>query len=319
MNIKVFSLLTLLLMPTLTNANSANIWASIPFIRGADLCQYHQAYSQTRSEYMHDMTSMASELMQSGAKGSEALDMLVAFDALYDKNLRLAMQYKYMDVTLENTLKSYLDSYYVSLPVRNRKVRFRHMNDIRSVIGAVNNGQRLGSMPSDSYSLVDYIAYGSYSLAPNCNGNIQVTITLVGSDGFTKNFQGLGKPSVVMSQIASRIFETFERTQFPSTLSMNGRSITLLGTPNGSVGDTFNPRDAMRTCEYMGGRLPTSSELELISSYGDWNGGVSIGNTVWAIASYSSPMVYHPGLRNPSPVRYMHEVNTRNFKYYCVK
>ena len=319
MNVKALIIIALISAPALVSAKSANIWASIPFIRGADLCQYNQAYSQTRSEYMHDMTSMASELMQSGAKGEEALDMLVAFDALYDKNLRLAMQYNYMDVTLENTLKSYLDSFYVSYPVRNRKVRFRHMNDIRSVVSAVNNGQRIGNMPADSYALVDYVAYGSYSLAPNCNGNIQVTITLVGSDGFTKNFQGLGKPSVVMSQIASRIFETFERTQFPSTLNMNGRSITLLGAPNGSVGETFNPRDAMRSCEYMGGRLPTSSELEIVSSFGDWNGGVSIGKKVWAIASYTTPMVYHPGLRNPSPVRSMHEVNTRNFKFYCVK
>ncbi len=319
MKIKVLLLLFLVAAPTLSSAKSANIWASIPFIRGADLCQYNQAYSQTRSEYMHDMTSMASELMGAGAKGKEALEMLVAFDALYDKNLRLAMQYKYMDVTLENTLKSYLDSYYLSFPVRERKVRFKHMNDIRSIIRAVNNGQRVGNMPADSYSLVDYIAYGSYSLAPNCNGNIQVTITLVGSDGFTKNFQGLGKPSVVMSQIASRIFETFERTQFPSTINMNGRSITLLGTPNGSIGDTFDPRDAMRTCSYMGGRLPNSTELEMISAYGDWNGGVGIGQSVWAIAQGSSAMVYHPGLRNPSPVRSMHAVNTRNFKYYCVR
>ncbi|CBW26562.1 conserved hypothetical protein [Halobacteriovorax marinus SJ] len=319
MNLKALGLLILMAAPTFVSAKSANIWSSIPFIRGADLCQYQQAYSQTRSEYMHDMTSMASELMQAGAKGKEALDMLLAFDALYDKNLRLAMQYKYMDVTLENTLKSYLDSYYTSYPVRDRKVRFRHMNDIRSVIRAINNNQRIGNMPADSYELVDYIAYGSYSLAPNCNGNIQVTITLVGSDGFTKNFAGLGKPSVVMSQIASRIFEEFERTKFPTTLNFNGRTITLLGSPNGSVGETFNPNDAARTCRYMGGRLPNSNELEMISAYGDWNGGIGIGRSVWAISSGSEALVYHPGLRNPSPVRRMSEVNTRKFKYYCIK
>lgn len=311
--------MALLSFPMIASAKSANIWSSIPFIRGANLCQYNQAFSQTRSEYMHDMTSMASELMQTGAKGKEALEMLVTFDALYDKNVRLATRAKYLDVTLESTLKSYLDSYYRTLPVRDRKVRFRHMNDIRTIVSAINNGQRVGHIPADSYSIVDYIAYGSYSFAPNCNGNIQVTITLVGENGFTKNFQGLGQPSIVMSQIASRIFEEFERTQFPTSINLNGRNLTLLGSPNGSVGETFNPNDAMRTCRYMGGRLPNATELEMISAYGDWNGGVGIGNSVWAIAQGSSAMVYHPGLRNPSPVRNMSEVNTRRFKYYCVK
>lgn len=319
MKLKALLLLLLVSTPSLTVAKTANIWASIPFIRGADLCQYNQAYSQTRSEYMHDMTGMASELMQSGAKGSEALDMLVKFDSLYDKNLRLAMQYKYMDVTLENTLKSYLDSYYRTNPVRERKVHFRQLNDIRSITRAINNGQRIGNIPADSYSIVDYIAYGSYSLAPNCNGNIQVTVSLVGEDGLTKNYSGIGKPSVVMSQIASSIFTEFERTQFPSTLNINGRKLTLIGTSNGSIGETFNPQDAKRTCKYMGGRLPNAIELEMISSYGDWNGGVSIGQAVWAIDQGYELMVYHPGLRNPTPVRRASEVNNTNFKFYCIK
>ncbi|WP_372655344.1 hypothetical protein [Halobacteriovorax sp.] len=319
MKLKALLLLLLVSTPSLTVAKTANIWASIPFIRGADLCQYSQAYSQTRSEYMHDMTNMASQLMEFGAKGSEALEMLEKFDSLYDKNLRLAMQYKYMDVTLENTLKSYLDSYYRSQPVKDRKVYFRQLNDIRSITRAINNGQRIGHIPADSYSVVDYIGYGSYALAPNCNGNIQVTITLVSKDGMTKNYSGLGKPAIVMSQIASKIFTEFERTQFPSTLNVNGRKLTLLGTSNGSIGETFSPRDASRTCRYMGGRLPNSFELERISSYGDWNGGVSIGSAIWAIDQGSTPMVYHPGLRNPSPVRSASEVGNKKLKFYCVK
>ncbi len=319
MKLKSVLLLMLISMPSMTMGKTANIWSSIPFIRGADLCQYKQAYSQTRSEYMHDMTDMASQLMEFGAKGSEALEMLEKFDSLYDKNLRLATQYKYMDVTLENTLKSYLDSYYRSQPVSERKVYFKQLNDIRSITRAVNNGQRIGNIPADSYSVVDYIGYGSYSLAPNCKGNIQVTISLVGKDGSTKNYSGLGQPSVVMSQIASAIFTEFERTQFPSTLNIGGRNLTIIGTSNGSIGETFSPSNAARACRYMGGRLPNDMELEMISSYGDWNGGVSIGSAVWAIGQGSTPMVYHPGLRNPSPVRRVSEINSRMFNYYCVK
>ncbi len=29
-----------------------NIWPQIPFVRGKDLCQYHDAYGRTKSEHM---------------------------------------------------------------------------------------------------------------------------------------------------------------------------------------------------------------------------------------------------------------------------
>ncbi|OUR95228.1 hypothetical protein A9Q84_15410 [Halobacteriovorax marinus] len=319
MKIKTIALGLLLASTTLTQAATANIWATIPFIRGADLCAYKQAYSQTRMEYMREMTYMASDLMESGAKGSEALQMLKTFDALYDKNIRLATQNKYLDVTLENTLKGYLSQYYSQYPVTEKKINFRHINNIRSVINAISNGQRIGNLEADAYELLDYVAYGSYSLAPNCRGNIQVTLTLVGPDGFTQTFEGTGKPNVVMSQIASRLFEVFQRTQFPSTLDLGNYSIRLVGAPNGNVGTTHNPSLAARTCARRGARLPSEEELEVISEYGDWNGGVSIGRSVWAVRSGSSAMVYHPGLRNPSPVRHMSAVNTRKFRYYCVQ
>lgn len=310
------SIALLVLLGFSANAQADRIWSSIPFIRGADLCAYKQAYSQTRSEYMSEMTGLASELMQSGAKGSEALDMLVTFDALYDKNVRLATQHKYLDVTLENTLKAYFDGYYRDFPVVDRKLEFVQMNDIRYIINSINNGQRPGWIPANAEDLVDYMAYGSYSFAPNCRGNIQVTLTLVGSDGSTKNYQGLGQPSVVMSQIASRMFEDFQRTQFPTTVRIGNRNLEIIGTHNGSIGRATSYRQAQQTCDYMNARLPRAFELEAIDSYGDWNGGVSINKYVWAIAGGN---VYHPGLMNPTPVRSPSEVNARVYNFYCVR
>ncbi|EQC43248.1 hypothetical protein [Bacteriovorax sp. Seq25_V] len=309
-------LVAILALTSVVQAKSQTMWASIPFIRGADLCAYKQAYSQTRYEYMQDMVGLASDLMQAGAKGKEALQMLQTFDAMYDKNLYLATQHKYLDVTLENSLKGYLDGYYRSYPVSDRKFQFRHMNDIRTIINNASNDRRTGYVPADSYSLVDYIAYGTYSFAPNCKGNIQVTLTMVDNNGNTSSYQAIGSPSVVMSQIASRIFEDFQGTKFPNTLFINGRSLQLVGTHNGTIGKATSMRQAESACKNRGARLPSADELEAIDAFGDWNGGVSIGRRVWAI---SGGMVYHPGLMNPSPVRSPRSINAKEYSYYCVK
>ncbi len=315
MNLLKLLVLLALISPA-AMAKTQRLWASIPFIRGADLCAYKQAYSQTRSEYMREMVGLASQLMQSGAKGREALQMLTTFDAMYDKNIRLATQHKYLDVTLENSLKGYFDGYYRQFPVVNRNLEFAHMNNIRYIMDSVSNGQRPGWIPTNASSLVDYMAYGSYSFAPNCKGNIQVTVTLVGSDGSAQTYNALGAPHVVMSQIASRMFEDFQRTKFPSTLRVGKYNMTIVGALNNSIGKATSVTQAERACDIIDARLPREYELEAIDSYGDWNGGVSIGNTVWAI---DGGMVYHPGLMNPTPVRRPSQVNTKVFSYYCVK
>lgn len=280
-------------------AQSSNtLWSSIPFTRGADLCAYKQAYSQTRMEYMQDMVGLASRLMRSGARGKEALKMLQTFDSMYDKNLYLASKGKYLDVTLENSFKSFLDSYYRSIAVSERQIIFVDQRDI------------YGS------NSIDYISYGSYSFAPNCKGNIQVTITIVGKDYRAQTFSATGNPSVVMSKIASDIFTQFQRTRFPSTLYTLGRKITIVGTHNNSIGTARSHNQAKEVCRSKDARLPTSSQLEAIDAFGDWNGGVSIGKAVWMLRN---GQVYVPHLMNPTPVRHIGSINSRSFKYYCVK
>lgn len=315
--LKVFILLATIAIQSNANAsNRANIWPSIPFLKGANLCNYSDAFGQTRSEYMNSMVGHARDLMESGALGNEALDLLVSFNGLYDRNQALATRGKYLDVTLESTLKSYLSSYYRKLQPRNQNISFKHTNKLVDIVSATRNGQRPGYINDEMIEQLDFIAYGSYSYAPNCRGNIVVTLHLVGRSGETTSYQGTGKPSVVMSQIASKIFEDFQRTKFPSKLKLRNKTITLISAPNGSIGTAYSPRNAAQGCEMVGGRLPTSHELEMIDLYGDWSGGVSIGNTVWALPN---DRVYHPGLRNPSPVRRVSEVNDRSFKYYCVR
>ena len=294
------------------------VWPTIPFIRGADLCVYKDAYSQTRTQYMDKMVGYAKDLMQAGAKGSDVLPMLVGFNNLYDQNLAKANQYKYMEVTLESTLKSYMSDYYRNIRPRVQRLSFTRVNDVMSVVNAAANGQRDGYLDQTLVNKLDYIAYGTYALAPNCQGDIQVTLHMMGRDGEEISYVGHGQPAVVMSQIASKMFEDFQRTKFPSTLKVGKKNLTLIGAMNGSVERTFSPKNAELACETLGGRLPTGLELEIIDTYGDWNGGVSINQAIWAL---DNNYVYAPHLRNPTPIRSKSEVNVPEdgYAYYCVQ
>jgi hypothetical protein len=299
-----------------TFAKRVDIWASVPFIRGADLCAYQNAYGQSRQEYMADMVDTVSGLMDYGVYGFEALEMLKDFDALYDKHKRLATLGNYLDVTLESTLKSYLSGFYRDLKPKEQRVSFRHLTALKQIIEALKRGERPGDFQDSMMEELDYIAYGSYSFAPSCNGRINVTLHLVGREGRVISYQGLGKPHVVMSQIAARIFEDFQRTKFPAEIQVGERRITIIGDINGTIGTVNDPSRAEQACLVLGGRLPNREELEFIDLIGDFNGGVSIGRSVWAMPNGK---VYHPQLMNPTPVRDMSEVNTRTFRYYCIQ
>lgn len=308
MNLKSFLLWLVLVFSAfaaqaIPQKEQIGIWPTIPFVRGADLCTYKDAYDTTRTGYMNKMVGIAKQLMYSGARGKEAVAMLMDFNYLYDQNIAMANQYRYMEVTLESTLKSYVSDYYRNLRPRVQRFSFTRTNDVNDP----NLAEKL-----------DYIGHGSYSFAPNCQGDILVTVHLVGRDGEEISYMGQGAPAVVMSQIASRMFEDFQRTKFPTTLKIGKKTLTLLGAMNGSVEKTFSVKNASRACETLGGRLPSGDELEMIDSYGDWNGGVSINDAIWAL---SGGYVYAPHLRNPSPIRSESEVNARDegFSYYCVQ
>lgn len=313
---KTIILLVTLLASFMAQART-DIWPSIPFLRGADLCKYNNAYSQTKNEYMLEMVRNAEDLMMAGAKGAEALQLLTTFDALYDKNQKLASKYG-LDVTLESTLKAFIDQYHRNLRPREKRISFKHTNSLVSIIDALKKGQRIGYQNDEMLSNLDYIAYGTYTLAPDCRGKVQVTLHLIGQDGRTESFTATDRPAVVMSHIASELYTLFQRTQFPSKLRIGNKTITLVGGLNGSVDQVNNLNMAKLACQTLDARLPNSMELDLIGSYGDWDGGIGLGQgqTVWAI---SGGKVFHPGLRNPSPVRNQSEVNARTFSYYCIR
>ncbi len=287
-----------------------DIWPTIPFTRGADLCRFSDAYGQTRMQYMNQMMKLAAGRDSAGAGA------LIAFNELYEKNLQLASQYNAFEVTLESTLKAYTDSYFRNLKPKVKKLSFTDTNDILSIIRNAQAGQ-VPQLDYATLNRIDYIAYGTYALAPNCQGDVQVTLTIVGKDGQTESFVGTGKVNVVMSQIASEMFVRFQRTQFPSTVKVGTKMLTLVGGFNESVDQAPTSKIAEESCATLDARLPTQSELEILNGYGDWSGGVSLNNKVWAM---SNGYVYVPYMRNPSPVRSETSMTLDDgVLYYCVK
>ena len=287
-----------------------DIWPTIPFVRGADLCRYGNAYGQTRMQYMNQMMKLASGFNSAGAGA------LIAFNDLYDKNLALATSYNSFDVTLESTLKAYTDSYFRKLQPKIKKLSFTDTTDILSIIRNAQTGQ-VPELDQATLDRIDYIAYGTYALAPNCQGDVQVTLHLVGKNGQTESFVGAGKVDIVMSQIASDIFVRFQRTQFPSVVRVGNKMLTLVGGFNNSVDQAPTSKIAQQSCETLDARLPTEMELEILNVYGDWSGGVSLNRKIWAM---SNGYVYVPYMRNPSPVRSETSMNlSEGLLYYCVR
>lgn len=286
-----------------------DIWPTIPFIRGADLCRFSDAYGQTRMQYLNQMMKLAA------GRDSAGPEALIAFNDLYEKNLTLASQTSF-EVTLEATLKAYTDSYFRNLQPKVKKLSFTDTNDILSVIRNAQDGV-VPTLDQATLNRIDYIAYGTYALAPNCKGDLQVTLHLVGKDGQTESFVGTGRADIVMSQIASEIFVRFQRTQFPSAVKVGSQWLTLVGGFNNSVDHAPTSKNAEEACETLDARLPTEKELEILNVYGDWSGGVSLNNKVWAL---SNGYVYVPYMKNPSPVRSQTEMTLSDgVLYYCVK
>ncbi|MFN7825060.1 MAG: hypothetical protein ACK5P6_06855 [Pseudobdellovibrionaceae bacterium] len=294
----------------------AQIWPTIPFIRGADLCAYKDAYSQTRSEFLKEMVQSATQLMRAGAYGAEAFEMLVGFNALYERNLSYATRGNGLDITLESSLKSYVDLTYRNLRHKKKNISFQHLAPMLEVVRSAAQGDRDSSVDLSRLNELDYMAYGTYSLAPNCQGDIFVTLHLIGKDSQVQSFVASGRPETVMSKITSQLFEVFQRTRFPSTLKIGKTNLTLIGGLMGDISSAKSPKIAEQACETLSARLPTEMEYNLIDSYGSWSGGVSLDGYTWAM---SSGNVFAPHLRNPTPVRKFWEVNDREILYFCVQ
>ena len=302
---------------TAAQPNIVNIWPQIPFVRGKDLCQYHDAYGRTKSDQMAEITRTVRDLLREGIDSRSMVGLLNVMDGQINQQRTIAGSSPGMDVMLAGTLKASLDRVYRDRNPQIRKFVFFNTAPLNELLRLMRAPQSQLAWDPKLLKSLSGVAYGTYSYAPSCKGDLLVTVHVDLSCGNTYHFQAQGFPEQVMQNIGVQIFETFQQTQFPSKLKIGNKQLELVGAPGSGVSVAPTPRSAEMACKAIQARLPTEDEYEYLSNVGDWNGGVTCSrNKLWAM---ENNMVMAPDLRNPSPVRSVAEFPGQVFSYYCVR
>ena len=292
------------------------LWPTILFVKGQDLCQFEESYGTTRIEQVNEMTGQLKDLMRYGATTSEGVSALLNLDAMTDRQRAQATAGNRMDVTLEASLKAYLDRMYLGFSPSDVKLKFFNPGPLGELIKNLREHQRQDKLDVQQLSVLSGIAWGTYAYGPGCKGDVLVTIHIELVNGTGVSFQAQGKPETVMSAIAADMVRYFQRTSFPSVVMMGDKSLILVGTAGSPVNTAPNPVIAERSCALIKARLPTLDEYEFLSVKGDWNNGISLDHKLWAM---SGNRVLNPDTRNPTPVRTPADTNYEAVSFYCVR
>ena len=246
-----------------------HIWAQIPFnIQGANLCEFRSAYSRDRLEYMRELRDLSFTIFTTHSRDSRS-NLLQQYNDLYERNLSYAQIG--LGAGLEASFKSFLESYYTNLSPTNRNLFFTYAQD-----------------------KVNASILGQYSLSPNCNGSVIVTLELITKNKTAYSFQATGPVQTVMSKIASQLFTKYQKTAFPSFIMHRGKELELIGGINGRISKTRHLSTAQEACSAMGARLPDPAEYKTINLYGSWAGGISLADKPWAM-NYPNVFVKYNG------------------------
>jgi hypothetical protein len=292
------------------------IWQTVPFIKGQDLCQFQEAYGSSAQENQKNLSQQLIHLLNAGADPSQLVDLLNALDRNTQLNRERASAGKGMDVLLEGSLKASLDAQYTKLQPRNRNITFFNPAPIYALARDLRDQKRQGYLDASMLGKLNAMAWGTYSYAPTCKGDLLVTLHIQVTAGRTYSYQAKGRPDQVMRAISGQMFAEFQHTQVPSKVKMGNRTLELVGAPGVPISHTGSAEAAERTCKSIQARLPTAEEYEFMSNLGDWNQGVRTVGRVWALAN---KMVLAPDLPNPSPIRPESEVRAHELYYYCVR
>lgn len=312
-----FSLwLALVASTTSYAAAQLSLWPTIPFIRGQDLCQFQDAYGKSRNELAQEMAGRLKDLLSYGADADDALDSLLAIDALIDKNRRQATTGQAMDLTLEASLRAALDGLYREIKPKDRKLTFLNPTPLLDMLRELRSAQRQSTLNQQQLAKISGFAWGTYAYGPGCRGDLLVTLHIELGSGASHSFQAQGRPESVMTAVAAQMFKQVQRTVFPSVVNMGQKSLILLGAPGSPIGMVATPAVAEAACTASRGRLPLWDEYEFLSALGEWSGGVALDHSYWALADGH---VLAPDLRNPSPVRHPEDVNSNEIYFYCVR
>ena len=260
------------------------LWPTVFFLRGADLCQFQDAFGSNRNELVTQSMTHMKDLLSLGVSAVDAIYALEKIDALIDKNKEQAIAGSGMDIMLEGTLKASVNSLTRNFNPQNTRLEFANPGSVQQLIRGLKNNKRFDTEDAVLLSKVKGFVWGTYSYSPGCKGDLLVTLHVVLPKGESVSFQDQGKPEIVMSKIALQMVRHFQKTSFPSMVMMNDKVLVLIGAPGSSINQAPTPEIARVACKMFNARLPSADEYEYLSILGDWNGGVSLDHQFWALA-----------------------------------
>ena len=147
-----------------------NIWPQIPFVRGKDLCQYHDAYGRTKSEQMAEFTRTVRGLLREGADSRNLMALLNTMNDQLNQQRTIAGSSPGMDVMLSGTLKASLDKVYQDRNPQNRYFSFFNASPLNELMRLKRSTQPTADWDPLLIRGLSGVAYGTYSYAPSCKG-----------------------------------------------------------------------------------------------------------------------------------------------------
>lgn len=270
------------------NSKITHILSSIPFnIVGINLCEFSSAYSHNRIEYMRQMIKLSKEITR--YPSNQTAELINEFNTLYEKNMNYAKMG--LGKNLEVSFKAFIEQYYSDIRPKIRNIYFKQ-NEI------------------------DTIIIGHYAFSPHCTGEVQVSLELIDSDGASSTYQATGHIQTVMSKLASRVFEKYQRTILPTFININNdQKLEILGGANGDIAITKSLKQAQIICDSLKARLPTLKEYEMINALGSWSGGISLGEKAWAL-NYPNVYLYNAYRSGIVNIQFL---KPQDIYYVCVR
>jgi hypothetical protein len=172
-------LIGLLLMPAIAMAehrHNMQIWPTIPFVRGKDLCQYQEAYSKSKNTQSQSLLSNVIALMREGAQDVNAIGIVQAIDEMENLNRARAASGLGMDVLLEGSFKAAMDGYYRDVQPAHRQLSFFNPMQLTQLVRTVRDQKRQGYLDDKLVKNLQGVFWGTYSFGPGCTGNVLVSL-----------------------------------------------------------------------------------------------------------------------------------------------
>lgn len=295
-----FQIIILLILLSTNLVHAKTIYSNIPFLQGADLCNFEDTFSQSRREFIKEKVYLASDFFSQGATGDEISNLFAQFDSMYDQHRQDALIN--LNISIENLLKSNLQKLFSYYLPKNKNIEFNHLS---------KNS--------------DFIAIGSFTVSSFCNGNVILTLDLINTrNGKIISFDSEADVITATTSISNQLFDYFQKTKFPSIITRDdGSKLTILGTPMGRINKRVDWTTGYNACKAMSARLPNESEVREIDMYGDYSGGITLTNVdedqSTLMFLLNTPNTVYYNLFGDQAVQNFNMLNSKTAFFFCVK